>query len=332
MKTIKRLTLCSLFALCSLCASAYDFSAVNKDGVYIYYNIVSEEELTCEVTNRNYDRNTYTGGVVIPETTTYKSKTYSVVAIGNSAFYRGTSLTEITIPNSVTSIGERAFSDCISLTEIINPNSLKIIGNGAFEYCKSLTEINIPDSVTTIGESAFRDCASLTEITIPISVTSIGSLAFSNCTSLTEITIPISVTSIENSLFSGCTSLTEVTLPSYLTNLGSNVFFNCTNLSSLTSLCKISPSCNSNTFNGAPTSTCTLYVPLGSANYYSVATGWKDFYKIEEIDTSGIVGVSVDDAEAIGYYTTDGKAVDAPQRGINIMRYSDGTARKVLVK
>ncbi len=37
-------------------------------------------------------------------------------------------------------------------------------------------------------------------------------------------------------------------------------------------------------------------------------------------------------AEAVGHYTTDGKEVSSPQRGINIIRYSDGTAKKVLVK
>ncbi len=38
-------------------------------------------------------------------------------------------------------------------------------------------------------------------------------------------------------------------------------------------------------------------------------------------------------AETIGYYTTDGKKVPSLQRGnINLIRYSDGTAKKVLVK
>ncbi len=37
-------------------------------------------------------------------------------------------------------------------------------------------------------------------------------------------------------------------------------------------------------------------------------------------------------AEAVGYYTTDGKQLSSPQRGINIIRHSDGIARKVLVK
>ncbi len=34
----------------------------------------------------------------------------------------------------------------------------------------------------------------------------------------------------------------------------------------------------------------------------------------------------------VGYYTTDGRKVPSPQRGINIVRYSDGTTKKVRVK
>ena len=32
------------------------------------------------------------------------------------------------------------------------------------------------------------------------------------------------------------------------------------------------------------------------------------------------------------WYSLDGKKLGKPQKGINILRYSDGTARKVLVK
>ncbi len=35
---------------------------------------------------------------------------------------------------------------------------------------------------------------------------------------------------------------------------------------------------------------------------------------------------------AVSHYTTEVKQIPTPQRDINIIRYSDGTARKVLVK
>jgi hypothetical protein len=32
------------------------------------------------------------------------------------------------------------------------------------------------------------------------------------------------------------------------------------------------------------------------------------------------------------WYSLDGKRLDVPQKGINIIRYSDGTSKKVLIK
>ena len=111
MKTIKKLFLLCLFCLISIGASAYDFSAKNADGVEIYYNIISSEDLTCEVTygGSSFSSALYSGIVNIPASVSYNNKTYSVTSIGNSAFDRCSGLTSIEIPNSVTSIGSGAF-------------------------------------------------------------------------------------------------------------------------------------------------------------------------------------------------------------------------------
>ena len=105
-------------ALATLAASAHDFEV---DG--IYYNIISEEELTVEVTFKEYyyyeypDR--YSGTIDIPATISpYYWKTYNVTSIGDYAFYNCNNLTNITIPESVTNIGIDAFYNCNSLTSI----------------------------------------------------------------------------------------------------------------------------------------------------------------------------------------------------------------------
>lgn len=49
-------------------------------------------------------------------------------------------------------------------------------------------------------------------------------------------------------------------------------------------------------------------------------------------EASGISGVEAEGAEESSRYTLDGKLLDAPQRGINIIRMSDGTIKKVVVK
>lgn len=48
---------------------------------------------------------------------------------------------------------------------------------------------------------------------------------------------------------------------------------------------------------------------------------------------SGVESVSVDnEREVIGYYDLTGRKYDAPQRGLNIIVYSDGTTEKAIIK
>ena len=157
----------------------------------------------------------------------------SVTTIGKSAFWGCESLTSINIPNSVTTIGDSAFGDCDSLTSINIPNSVTTIGKGAFCGCDSLTSINIPNSVTTIGDYAFGDCYFLTNINIPNSVTTIGKGAFSRCNSLTNINIPNSVTTIGESAFFSCNSLTNINIPNSVTTIGNCGFWACKSLTNI---------------------------------------------------------------------------------------------------
>ena len=104
---LKTLFVC-LFAFAGTTASAYDCEV---DG--IYYNLNATDQ-TASVTYWDlYHNINYRGAVHIPEKLNYDGITYSVTSIGESAFYRCSGLTELTIPNSVTSIGDEAFYGCI---------------------------------------------------------------------------------------------------------------------------------------------------------------------------------------------------------------------------
>ncbi len=257
MRTAKQLLITVAVLLCCTVASAHYFEVGG-----IYYNIISSSDLTVEVTYKgnnysSYD-DEYSGAVVIPQTVTYNSKTYSVTRIGRDAFYDCTGLTSVTIPNSVTTIESWAFSNCTGLTSITIPNSVTTIGSKAFDntawynnqpdglvYAGKVlykykgtmlqnTSIVIEDGTLGIAGSAFFGCTGLTSVTIPNSVTTIGSGAFEDCTGLTSIEIPNSVTTIEGYAFRDCTGLTSVTIPNSVTSIGFDAFIGCTGLTSIT--------------------------------------------------------------------------------------------------
>ncbi len=216
---------------------AYDFEAVNEDGVTIYYNIISTANKTCEVTYRgtSYDEyNEYAGSVIIPKTVTYSSISFNVTTIGIGAFYGCNGLTSVTIPNSITTIGKGAFYGCNGLTSVTIPNSVTSIEDFAFKDCNGLTFVTIPNSVTSIKWGTFELCSGLTSVTIPNSVTSIGEYAFSECNGLTSVTIPNSVTTIGRQAFQYCSGLISITIPNFITSIAYGTFAGCRGLTSIT--------------------------------------------------------------------------------------------------
>ena len=76
------------------------------------------------------------GDIALPEN--FNGDNY---AIGEDVFAGNSNLTSVTIPSSVTSIGSSAFSGCTGLTSITIPNSVTSIGASAFSGCSGLTEI-----------------------------------------------------------------------------------------------------------------------------------------------------------------------------------------------
>ena len=293
----------------------------------------------------------------------------SVTSIERSAFKDCSGLTSLTIPSSVTEIGESAFEGCSGLTSLTIPSSVTEIGESAFEGCSGLTSLTIPSSVTEIGESAFEGCSGLTSLTIPSSVTSIGSYVFENCSGLTSITIPSSVTEIGGAAFKGCSSLinlyykidekietylryghlyinvkcgieyylndkkiTSVAIPSTITKLGEYAFQNCRDLTSVYVSWQ-SPISTGSAFYGVDISKCTLYVPQGTEQDYWLAPVWGDFGKIVEFDATGIDKVTTStDAKELSRYSVNGQRLSAPAKGLNIVKYSDGSVKKVVVQ
>ena len=234
---------------------------------------------------------------------------------------------EYILGEQVTGIGSYAFSGCSGLTSVAISGSVTSIGENAFSGCSSLNTIKVPvTDYSAFCNNEILDCISsslgmpvqlidskgkeITEYIVPDGVTSIGSNAFKNCTGLTAITIAGSVESIGSNAFSSCTSI--MTVNSYIAEP-----FNVTEL-----------------FSNQTYRKGTLYVPAGTKELYIRFDGWREFLKIMEKDLTSVESTLVKTGEATAKeaYSLDGRKLAAPQRGMNILRVSDGTVKKVMVK
>ena len=336
--------------LLAIAASVGTMFASTKIGD-LYYNLNATKQ-TAEVTYQlRWDANNYSGLItaIIPTSVTYNSTTYSVTSIGDNAFAKCTGLTSVTIPNSVTSIGMQAFCDCSGLTSITIGSGVTSCGQNAFNGCTSLTAVHISDLAAWCniscyyGGSSPLECAHnlylngelVTDLIIPNGFTSIGGAAFRGCSGLTSVTIPNSVTSIAYCTFENCTGLTSITIPNSVTSIGSNAFEGCTALTKLLSLATKPPKCGTNALNDINKQNCTLTIPEGTLSKYQAADQWKDFLFIEEKDLSSINTITTDDGTKLEIketYDLNGHKITGLKRGLNIVKMSDGTAKKIVVK
>ena len=262
----------------------------------------------------------------------YKNCYTSNDVIGKCAFKGCSGLTSLTLPAGITSIGDDAFYGCSGLTSITIPNGVTQIDKNAFRDCTGLTSITIPNGVTQIDKNAFRDCTGLTSLTLPANIKRIGESAFYGCSGLTSLTIPDGVTKIGKYAFSNCSYLTSLTIPSSVNSLGDYAFKNCSSLQSV-HVSWSTPISAGKAFNKADVSKCTLYVPQGTEQDYFLADVWGDFGNIVEYDPTGIDKVTTStDAKELSRYSVNGQRLATPTKGLNIVKYSDGSVKKVVVQ
>ena len=255
-----------------------------------------------------------------------------ITSIGEYAFYGCSGLTSLTLPAGITEIGESTFSNCSGLTSLTLPDGITSIGISAFAYCSGLTSLNLPAGITSINYGAFLDCSGLTSLTLPAGITSIGSRAFSGCSGLTSLTLPAGITSIDKYAFSGCSRLTSLTLPAGITSIGEFAFSYCSGLTSIYVYAEKVPRIGRYAFEGCASRKCTLYVPKGTYDNYRLSE-FGYFENIVEFDATGIDKTTTStDVEEVSRYSLNGQRLVGPTKGLNIVKYSDGSVKKVAVE
>lgn len=180
----------------------------------------------------------------------------NVMIIGDYAFYRNVSLTQIVyLGNRIEEIGEAAFSECSSLTNVTIPDSVHTIGKKAFAGCQDLVEIKLGKNLITIGEKAFNETAYQNDsenqeddlvyldgwviavkntkkesYTVKEGTVGIAAMSFRNCDDFSMIELPNSVEIIDDYAFMGCDNLYSVIIGSGVQRIGVQAFYKCEKL------------------------------------------------------------------------------------------------------
>ena len=157
--------------------------------------------------------------------------------------------------------------------------------------------------------------------------------AFSFC-GITSIVIPDNVTEIKRGTFSACTGLMSVTLGKGVKELNRECFSLCFSLTDVYSLTEDVPVTDDFAFSDTDLSVVTLHVPEGLIQSYKNTEPWNQFGSIVALtdEETGIKSIDRDGASEMLRFTLDGRRINSPQKGLNIIKTRDGQTRKVMVK
>ena len=245
--------LAAALALPGISASAYDLEVGG-----IFYNIVSFDDMTCEVTSDDEGTTQYEGDVVIPETITYNGRTLTVAKIGDGAFEYAP-ITSITIPCTVTSqVGSDAFRKCTKLKKVViedgdtplhfaashyvdelwhQERAMPMFGDSPLETVYLGRAVYLPWGGSDYNSSEttpFCGNETLREVVIGNSVDELRDFTFKDCENLQTVTFGTSIVKIGKECFYRCKKLVNATMPNSVEIIDDDAFNGCSNLTSVT--------------------------------------------------------------------------------------------------
>ena len=155
-------------------------------------------------------------------------------------------------------------------------------------------------------------CSELASATIGKGLTTIGEEMFASCSVLKSVTVPDHVKTIGKQAFSSSGAET-VYIGKGVTDIDRLAFAGCKSLK---------------TVYAAPAKPATL-----GTNVLSADT-WKEFGKISEMDNIETANIqqATEQVTLKGIYDINGRQLPAMQKGLNVVKMSNGETRKVVVK
>ena len=213
-----------------------------------------------------------------------------------------------------------------------------------------LQRIRLPASVVKIDNAPAVFCPALSTITVseqnPVydSRENCNAIIETNSNKLIQgcqtTVIPSSVTSLGTNSFSGHYGLREVTIPSSISSIGVNAFQNCFYLEKVISYVEVPFEVSNDAFGVGWDSESnsylfpqTLYIPKGSRDMYLATNHWNLFSEIIEMgDNLNSISTYSSPQRSVECYSIGAQRVVGLKKGLNIVRMSDGTIKKILVK
>ena len=292
-----------------------------------------------------YGKKKYGGDFVIPDEITQDGKTYKVTSIADFAL-RSSEITSLKIGANLKVIPDNAFKNCKQLVTVEMTDNTTAIGENAFDECVVLQSVKMSKGLVSLGKSAFYTDAALTSIELPGGVEKIDEYTFYGCKGLKSVSLGNGVKTIMKNSFDLCSSLESISFPASVESIAAAAFYSSglksiyvagkpvceeKNLSSGIRVTPFSTSGSDHDFDLF--STCTLFVPKGKIDEYKALDIWKEFTKMEEYDpASGIKSSASARAGESARFTLNGQQIRTAKKGINIIRMSDGSVRKEVVK
>ena len=263
-----------------------------------------------------------------------------VTTIEYEAFYQS-GVRNVSLPSTLTTIRNFAFDRCRNLESIVVPESVTTLESGAFYLCEGMKRVQILCPLQTLPSTIFYHARNLESVELPNTIETIGGGAFDSCGSLASFVFPENVKVIESGAFGG-TGIEVLELPASLDSIGDQAFASMGGLQLIRVHAVVPPKCAgdmvfSNYYNTdwRTYQEVPLEVPEESIEAYKNAPVWKNFSNICALGATTGVELSTTHAEqqqATDSYTLSGVKTKGQTKGLTLVRESNGSVKKVLVK